>query len=163
MAAGTDVSSQMVVAGSDTTSNAMTFCLFELAHQPALLERVRREVEALLPDGGTELSESSFETLRDEAPLLSACIFEALRLWPPVPSGLQRTMTTDGMVLPGGVVVPRGTVRATVGEAYLFASDMLAPGGEHAYMDDAPRRTQLLPARALCARALAEPDRRAQC
>jgi cytochrome P450 len=141
----------------------MTFCLFEMAHQPALLERVRREVEALLPDGGAELSESSFEALRDEAPLLNACIFEALRLWPPVPSGLQRTTTTDGMVLPGGMVVPHGTVRATVGEAHRLASDTLAPGGEHAYMDDAPRRTQLLPAGALCARALAEPDRRAQC
>lgn len=113
----TDSSPQMVVAGSDTTSNAMTFCLYELAQQPALLERVRREVEALLPDGGTDLSDGIFETLRDEAPLLNACIFEALRLWPPVPSGLQRTTTTNDMVLPGGVVVPRGIVSATWGEA----------------------------------------------
>lgn len=106
----------MVVAGSDTTSNAMTFCLYELARRPDLVARLREELSGALLAGGEA---DEFDALRDSAPLLNACINETLRVWPPVPSGLQRTLTTP-LTVPaeaaGGakaVVLPANTVVST--------------------------------------------------
>ncbi|KAF4547171.1 Cytochrome P450 monooxygenase [Elsinoe fawcettii] len=104
----------MVVAGSDTTSNAMTFVLYELARQPDLIRRLREEIATLFPTCPEKPDD--FEILRDQAHLLNACINEALRRWAPVPSGLQRTTTTP-MTLPSGngttTVVPADTVVST--------------------------------------------------
>lgn len=94
----------LVVAGSDTTSNTLALCLFELARQPQLAERIRSELEGI--------TLTDFSALRDEAPLLNACLHETLRLWPAVPSGLQRTMT-QATILPSGRVVPPNTVLST--------------------------------------------------
>lgn len=106
----------MVVAGSDTTSNAMTFCLYELARHPAVVARLREELDPLVFG---PLQPQDFDKLRDSAPLLNACINETLRLWPPVPSGLQRT-TTASLALPddargsqGKIVLPPDTVAST--------------------------------------------------
>lgn len=106
----------MVVAGSDTTSNAMTFCLYELARHPVVVARLREELDPLVPG---PLQPQDFDKLRDSAPLLNACINETLRLWPPVPSGLQRT-TTASLTLPddargsqGKIVLPPDTVAST--------------------------------------------------
>jgi len=48
-----------------------------------------------------------FEVLKD-LPYMSACINEAMRIFPPVPAGLLRTVpkdgdTVDGYFVPGGV------------------------------------------------------------
>lgn len=106
----------MVVAGSDTTSNAMTFCLYELARHPNVVARLREELDPVVSE---RLQPQDFDTLRDSAPLLNACINETLRLWPPVPSGLQRT-TTSSLTLPddargsqGKIVLPPDTVAST--------------------------------------------------
>lgn len=70
----------VVVAGSDTTSNALAFCLYELARQPRLVEMIREELEVHFPNGAKP---ENFDVLRDDAPLLNACLHEVLRLWPP--------------------------------------------------------------------------------
>lgn len=106
----------MVVAGSDTTSNTMTFCLYELARHPEVVARLREELESLISE---PLRPQEFDTLRDSAHLLNACINETLRLWPPVPSGLQRTTTTSLALLDnargsqGKIVLPPDTVAST--------------------------------------------------
>jgi cytochrome P450 len=51
--------------------------------------------------------EIRFEILKD-LPYMSACINEAMRIFPPVPAGLLRTVpkngdTIDGYFVPGGV------------------------------------------------------------
>jgi len=94
----------LVVAGSDTTSNTLALCLFELARQPALVERLREELEEFILE--------DYTALRDNAPLLNACLNETLRLWPAVPSGLQRE-TTLPHSLPGEINVPANTVLST--------------------------------------------------
>jgi cytochrome P450 len=105
----------MVVAGSDT-SNTMTFCLYELARHPKVVARLREELGPIVSEPPQP---QHFDTLRDGAPLLNACINETLRLWPPVPSGLQRTTTTS-LALPddargsqGKIVLPPDTVAST--------------------------------------------------
>jgi cytochrome P450 len=94
----------LVVAGSDTTSNTLALCLYEMAKQPNLVERLRAELE--------HVTLTDFNALRDEVPLLDACINETLRLWPPVPSGLQRSIRQP-LTLPSGRIVPSGTVLST--------------------------------------------------
>jgi cytochrome P450 len=99
----------IVIAGSDTTSNALAFTLFELAKKPELVKQLREEISGLFPD---DTPIDDFKKVRDEAPLINASLTEALRLWPPVPSGLQRT-TLVPIVFPGGGVVPANTVVST--------------------------------------------------
>ncbi|UZJ53652.1 hypothetical protein CBS101457_002972 [Exobasidium rhododendri] len=94
----------LVVAGSDTTSNTLAICFYELSKQPALVDRLRAELD--------HMTLTDFNALKDEAPLLNACLMETLRLWPAVPSGLQRTVT-QSTALPSGRVVPPGTVLST--------------------------------------------------
>ncbi|KAJ0423362.1 cytochrome P450 [Aspergillus carlsbadensis] len=99
----------MVIGGSDTTSNALSFALFELARKPELTQRVRDEICSLFPDGSPI---DDFKKLRDEAPLLNACLNESLRLWPPVPSGLQRHIPAP-ITMSDKVVIPANTVAST--------------------------------------------------
>jgi cytochrome P450 len=99
----------IVVAGSDTTSNALVFALFELAKKLELVQRLRDEIDSIFP-GDTPIDD--FKKLRDNAPLINATLNETLRLWPPVPSGLQRT-TPVPIILPNDVVIPANTVIST--------------------------------------------------
>lgn len=110
----------MVVAGSDTTSNAMTFCLYELARRSDIVARLRDELDRLLQDDA-EFKSDNFDGLRDHAGLLNAYINESVRLWPPVPSGLQRTLRTPLTLPPEAtgnlgqaqLVLPTDTVVST--------------------------------------------------
>ncbi|MFX0539071.1 cytochrome P450 [Ornithinimicrobium sp. Y1847] len=67
----------LIAAGYETTSGAMGWLIYALGSDRALQERVREEV---LPVTGGE--RPSAEQLRD-LPLLSACVTETLRLYPP--------------------------------------------------------------------------------
>jgi cytochrome P450 family 135 len=78
----------LVVAGHETTATALAWTLERLVRTPAVLARLRAEVEA----GGSDY--------------LDATIKEALRLRPVVPGvirKLQRPLTIGGMELPAGV------------------------------------------------------------
>jgi cytochrome P450 len=73
----------IVVVGDETTASMITFLFYHPAREPGLLERLREEISALTDDGG-EIEHRKLQG----ATLLNACIFEALRLHPAVPSGL---------------------------------------------------------------------------
>ncbi|KAL3454575.1 cytochrome P450 [Aspergillus insuetus] len=94
----------IVVAGSDTTASTITFLFYHLAREPGLLERLREEIRGLTDDGG----ETEHRKLQ-AATLLNACIFEALRLHPAVPSGLPRKTPPEGVYV-GETYVPGDTV-----------------------------------------------------
>lgn len=99
----------LVVAGSDTSSNAMAVTLFNmLAHQD-YYKRVQQEVEDVF---GDHLADD-LEKLNKDCPLLNGCINETLRLWPPVASGLQRVTPPEGMTLPNGTHIPGNTIIST--------------------------------------------------
>lgn len=55
----------MVVAGSGTTSNTMTFCLYELARHPEVVARLREELDPLVSE---PLQPQEFDVLRDAPP-----------------------------------------------------------------------------------------------
>ena len=75
----------VVIAGSDTTKMVLSSLFFYLLCNPEKLAKLREEIDHFYPSGET-LSSKHFQ----EMSYLDACINEALRLSPAVPSGSQR-------------------------------------------------------------------------
>ena len=92
---------------SDTTSSTLTCLLFELARHPDVYKKLKSEVDQAFAEhdnkvpGHFELSKLQY---------LQACIDEALRLYPPLPSGVQRMTPPEGiriddMTIPGDTII----------------------------------------------------------
>ncbi|KAF9468211.1 cytochrome P450 [Collybia nuda] len=92
-----------IIAGSDTTSSALSNLFYYLLTNPKTYQRVRAEIDELgddVMDYGKQIHLS----------YLTAAINEALRLLPPVLSGSQRaTETRSEPHAVGPYVVPEGT------------------------------------------------------
>ncbi|KAI0686845.1 high nitrogen upregulated cytochrome P450 monooxygenase 1 [Cytidiella melzeri] len=81
-----------VIAGSDTTATALSHLWYFLVKHPECYKTLRAEILAE--------NEGDF-TRQANMPYLNACINEALRLYPPIISGLQRRVETGS----GGKIV----------------------------------------------------------
>ncbi|GME55174.1 putative benzoate 4-monooxygenase cytochrome p450 [Neofusicoccum parvum] len=81
-----------IVAGADTTASALAACLHLLAAHPAAQSALRAELARIGALSHQQLA---------AAPCLDGVLREALRLYPPVPSGLQRVTPAGGAVLAG--------------------------------------------------------------
>ncbi|KAF7846282.1 hypothetical protein BT93_L4670 [Corymbia citriodora subsp. variegata] len=96
--------SLIVVAGSDTTAASLTALFFELALHKEEMKQVQEEVDQYFEQNPAadahSLSKLSY---------LDAVINEALRLHPPVPSGVQRFTPPEGIQI-GSVFVPGETI-----------------------------------------------------
>jgi cytochrome P450/NADPH-cytochrome P450 reductase len=89
-----------LVAGHETTAGLLSFALHQLAREPALAARLRREIDEKIGDREP--------TMQDVLglDLLQRTLHEALRLWPTVP-GLTRAARED-TVLGGRYRVEKG-------------------------------------------------------
>ncbi|KAJ4248829.1 hypothetical protein NW762_012667 [Fusarium torreyae] len=94
----------IAVAGSDTTAASLTSLFFELGSNPSQIVKLRKEVDEYF-DQRDHAESSSLATLTH----LNACIDEALRLHPPVPSGMQRVTPPEGLMI-GNTMVPGNTI-----------------------------------------------------
>ncbi|KAL6855591.1 Cytochrome P450 monooxygenase dtxS2 [Amphichorda felina] len=95
----------IISAGSETTSTALTGITFFLASNPDVLARCAREVrEAFSSD-----DEITFKATAD-LPFMLACIEEALRMYPPVPTSLIRRTLPGRPMLIAGELLPENTV-----------------------------------------------------
>ncbi|RYP33768.1 hypothetical protein DL767_004635 [Monosporascus sp. MG133] len=96
----------ITVAGSDTTSAALTFLLFELCLHPDALRKLRDEVDSFYRERGALTDYDDLHKLK----YLQACINETMRLHPAVPRGLQRMTPPEGLqvgdyFIPGNAIV----------------------------------------------------------
>jgi unspecific monooxygenase len=80
-----------MVAGTDTTSGALSFALYYLARNPDAMARARSEVDELWADGTPDYEQVI--KLR----YLRRVVEEGMRLWPPVP-GYWREAREDTML-----------------------------------------------------------------
>ncbi|KAJ7822180.1 high nitrogen upregulated cytochrome P450 monooxygenase 2 [Mycena olivaceomarginata] len=88
-----------VVAGSDTTATVLSCIFFYILSDPPIFYRLREEIDQVFP-------RNEIQTMS----LLNAIINEALRLQPPVPTGLQRApVVGGGGKFVGSIFVPEGT------------------------------------------------------
>jgi hypothetical protein len=91
----------IIVAGSDTTAATLAFLFYHLAQEPEHVEKIREELRPLTQGDWHDKDIHN-------AAHLNGAINEALRLHPPVPSGVQRTTPKEGMHI-GETFIPGGT------------------------------------------------------
>ena len=94
-------SMQLLVAGHETSSNALSWLLYLLSSRPDCLERVRREFDSVL--GEAPLSYNDVPKFE----FVTQVIQEALRLYPPFWM-VDRMAVADDRV--GDVAIPRGSM-----------------------------------------------------
>ncbi|KAL5339970.1 cytochrome P450 [Aspergillus crustosus] len=96
-----------IVAGSEPTASALTGLFYELAKHPSQADKIRDQIIA----AGADIRDSN--SLARNCPHLEAAIFEALRLYPSIPSaGNRKTVKGDGIVVGGMYIPPETTVVA---------------------------------------------------
>jgi cytochrome P450 len=93
-------SMQLLVAGHETSSNALSWLLYLLSSRPDCLERLRQEFDSVL--GGAPLSYSDVPKFEFAAQVIQ----EALRLYPPFWM-VDRMALSDDRV--GHLAIPRGS------------------------------------------------------
>lgn len=95
-------SSNLIIAGSETTATALAGITYLLLKNPEIFRRVVDEVRQAYN------SEDEITLLSvNDLPLMLACINESLRLYPPVALGLPRTVPQGGAMV-AGEYVPQG-------------------------------------------------------
>lgn len=85
----------MFLAGFETTSNSLTFCIYELAHQQEAQEEVYRELKSI-----PELKGQDSYSKLQEAKKLDAFISESLRMYSVIIDNNRKVTAEDGVVLP---------------------------------------------------------------
>lgn len=88
----------LLLAGHETTSNALTWCLFELAKNLHYQEKAYAEIEGVIGRGMPDLSNV------DEIKSVDHILKEAMRLYPPFPL-LSRTASVDDEI--NGFYIPK--------------------------------------------------------
>ena len=101
-----------IVAGSDTTSNTLTYLVYAVCAHPEVRDRLAAELAAL-PDSYSD------KDLR-KLDYLNQVISETLRLWAAAPAGLPREVPAEGYQFKNYFLPPK-TVVAT--QAYSLHRD----------------------------------------
>jgi len=91
----------LLLAAHDTTTSALTMASYWLARHPEWQERARLEANEF------SQSEGQFQDLRDRLPIIESIFHETLRMHPPVPLIMRRTVRDTEL---GGFEVPAHTL-----------------------------------------------------
>ncbi|KAJ7108572.1 cytochrome P450 [Mycena epipterygia] len=98
-----------VIAGSDTSAIVLSCLFFHILSDRTIFDRLRNETDEAFPRNGDQSPADNTSRLAG-MPLLNAVINEALRLQPPLPTGLQRAPAVGGGgKIVGSIFVPEGT------------------------------------------------------
>ncbi|XP_069145110.1 cytochrome P450 94C1-like [Solanum lycopersicum] len=98
-----DIVISFLLAGRDTVASASTSLFWLLAENPRVVERIREEANEVL---GLNQELTSCEQLR-ELHYLQACVYESMRLCPPIQFDSKFCLDDD--FLPDGTFVKKGT------------------------------------------------------
>ncbi|KAK4959688.1 hypothetical protein LTR28_005137 [Elasticomyces elasticus] len=96
-------SSLLMLAGTETTATGLSGLTYHLLRNPRVMEKLTTEIRSTFASD----AEISFKGLQN-LPYLEACLEEGLRMYPPVPSGMPRSIPAGGIAIcgqwvPGGV------------------------------------------------------------
>lgn len=110
-----------LIAGHETTSNALTWALYLLSEHPEARAAVEREVDTLMPDG-------TIDPTRVEAFVHTrAALDEAMRLYPPAASISREALGPDVL---GGIRIKARTM-VVVSPYVLHRHKLLWPAPDH--------------------------------
>ncbi|KAK3110938.1 hypothetical protein LTR53_014273 [Teratosphaeriaceae sp. CCFEE 6253] len=93
-----------IIAGSDSTTTVLRCTLFLLIANPTTYGKLRADIDSCGFDGSASITYSTAQSL----PYLSACIWEGLRMYPPL-FGLLTKLAPPGGDTVNGVYIPGGT------------------------------------------------------
>ncbi|KAI8443754.1 cytochrome P450 [Phakopsora pachyrhizi] len=93
----------LIIAGRDTTAQALSWAFFHLVMNPEVIEKVRQETVDVLESEGDE--RVNYENFR-QLVWTQAVAYETLRLHPSVPKNVKFALKKD--VIPGGPVIEAG-------------------------------------------------------
>ncbi|TNN43955.1 Sterol 26-hydroxylase, mitochondrial [Liparis tanakae] len=94
---------ELLLAGVDTTSNTVSWCLYQLAQHPQIQEQLYQEVMSVCPGDTLPGSEDI-----GRMPYLKAVVRETLRMYPVVPGNAR--VTVDSEIVVGGHLFPKDTL-----------------------------------------------------
>jgi Cytochrome P450 len=117
----------VVSAGTETVSWCLSVITFHLLSQPALLRKLRRELEDAIPDPQTTVPVEKLEQL----PYLTACIQEGLRLSYGLSTRLARVSPDEVLVFKDGVKeweIPPGVSSTHPISVHLLVSQLVNKG-----------------------------------
>ncbi|KAF2404512.1 cytochrome P450 [Trichodelitschia bisporula] len=97
-----------IVAGSETTANLLSGLIARLVWNPDKLAKLVAELRSTFKSDKEITSEAV-----KQLPYFQACIEEGLRIHPPVPAGLLRTVPSGGAFIDGNWVVEGTSVAVT--------------------------------------------------
>ncbi|KXG49876.1 Cytochrome P450, E-class, group I [Penicillium griseofulvum] len=114
----------LIIAGSETTATLLSGLTFWLLKTPEVLEKVTNEVRSVM------LSEAdiTFNNVTASLPYMNACINEAFRMYPPVPTGLQRFTPSTPIEVSGYRIAPNTKVAVHQSAAYWSSINFYEPG-----------------------------------
>ncbi|KAJ5292005.1 hypothetical protein N7478_001256 [Penicillium angulare] len=92
----------LVFAGSETTATLLSGLTYWLLKSPEVFAKVTSEIRAIPTE-----AEINRYNITNQLPYMNACIEEALRLYPPLPSGSQRRAVVPCQI--SGYDIPPGT------------------------------------------------------
>ncbi|KAJ2846440.1 hypothetical protein IWW36_004351, partial [Coemansia brasiliensis] len=106
---GAELTSEMIlllVAGTDTTSNTLSWTLMHLLNHPAVLYRLQSDIRGAFAEPNQMIR---FEEARERLPYLTAVIYESMRLHPAVSGYLTRVVPRHGTTLASRYFAPHLT------------------------------------------------------
>ncbi|RKP05869.1 cytochrome P450, partial [Thamnocephalis sphaerospora] len=94
-----------LIAGTDTTSTALTWALYRLLDRPECMRLLQEELDGAFPDKNASITHADVRDL----PYLNAVINETLRVHPVAAGDAQRVVPAEGVQL-CGQFIPGGTI-----------------------------------------------------
>ncbi|BDD00565.1 cytochrome P450 [Persicobacter psychrovividus] len=116
----------MLLAGEDTTSNTISWTIFELLKSPDDLQKLVHEIDQTL---GKETQPVSMEQI-DQMPYLNAVIQESLRVMPVTPNLYMEALeevTVEGLTIPKGMTVMMQNKVANTSDTYFTDAKAFRP------------------------------------
>ena len=98
-----DDTTTLVIAGSETTATCCSALTYFLLRDPDKYARLVKEIRDKFASEA-QINKDSV----NELPYLNACLSESLRCFPPVPTGMARTISTKGGQVIAGEFIPEG-------------------------------------------------------
>ncbi|KAJ1505975.1 hypothetical protein HMI55_001375 [Coelomomyces lativittatus] len=97
-----DIVINFIIAGRDTTAQALSWCFFLLCQHPMVMKKLREEINNLCKENQKELDYDAVKSLS----YAQAVFKETLRLYPSVPKEIKYAVKDD--VWPDGTRIPAG-------------------------------------------------------
>ncbi|KAI8810823.1 cytochrome P450 [Cladochytrium replicatum] len=96
-----------MIAGRDTTAQALSWIIYNLSKSPEATQKLVEEIDRVGP-----ISDMSYEEMTNRFPYANAIFMETLRLYPSVPANFKTAVVDE--VLPDGTIIPKGASVAWV-------------------------------------------------